>query len=141
MTVVQDDARIWIPTGLQNLGDTLKVGRLVSSALVSIVLGLGVPLVAATAANATTMVQCGTRTDYLKITQFNGQSDCFAYAGLTIIPPQLRQSIARISSGNNAITVTYYSGGFSDGSFYLGKWSSWSNPNPTGIWIKSITIH
>ena len=99
------------------------------------------PVITATAAHATNQVQCGTRTDYLKITHFNGISNCFAYAGLTVIPPQLRQQVKSISSGNNAITVTYYSTTRGNSSFYLPKWSAWYNSDPTGMFVMSITVH
>lgn len=123
------------------MGEILRKGRLIPSILLAATLGLGVPVIAATAAQATNMVNCGTRTDFLKVTQFNGISQCFAYAGQVIIPTQQRQNISSISSGNNAITVTYYAGGCCDSSFYLGKWSSWYNPNPTAIYVKWIDVH
>lgn len=123
------------------MGVVLQKRRLIPSLLLSATIGLGVPVIAATAAHATNQVQCGTRTDYLKITHFNGISNCFAYAGLTVIPPQLRQQIKSISSGNNAITVTYYSTTWGNSSFYLSKWSSWYNSDPTGMFVMSITVH
>ena len=115
--------------------------RRLQSVILAALVGLGIPVLTATAAQATNMVDCGTRTDFVKVTQFNGISQCFTNAGDIIIPTQQRQNIASISSGNNSISVTYYAGGCCDSSFYLGPWSSWYNPNPAGIYVKWITVH
>ncbi len=116
----------------------MRTKRLISSAFLGITLAVGVPLAFPAAANATNQVPCN-QSDFLKVTLYNGVTNCFANAGATVVPIDYRQNVRQIYAGNN-VTVVQWSNGTSDAWFTIQRWGVWYNNNPTGIFIKVITI-
>ncbi|AJT41877.1 beta/gamma crystallin domain-containing protein [Psychromicrobium lacuslunae] len=101
----------------------MKILKLSTSVITALILGTSAALVAAPAANAANLVDCGSRTDFVKLFHDNGDTACFANSGTVIIPVNFRTTIYKITTGNNSITLSY-SDGVKDFSQTYGKWST-----------------
>ena len=116
-----------------------SIKRIIATGILTFSLATGAALAGAGSAFAIDSVSCGSRTDFLTLIASDGVKTCYANSG-TIYPSGISwPRFNKISSGNNVVTVKYYtSAGLT--TIGLNKWESVTFPQG-GYLVGVVTIH